>query len=96
MIPRRQPSFPAPRCSRLARRAEQLCAAGHTRVRLLTRRYALHPFTPPYHHSPLLCSTPPAQVQLLANQLPAAVMPRLLSTLGDLLPQTPHIEHLLQ
>jgi hypothetical protein len=40
-------------------------------------------------------STPPAQVQLLANQLPAAVMPRLLSTLGELLPHTPHIEHLL-
>ena len=32
---------------------------------------------------------------LLANQLPAAVVPRLLGALGELLPHTPHIEYLL-
>ena len=41
------------------------------------------------------CSTPPPQVPLLANQLPAAVVPRLLGALGELLPHTPHIEYLL-
>lgn len=43
-----------------------------------------------------LRSTPPAQVPLLANQLPAAVVPQLLAALGELIPQTPHIEYLLR
>ena len=50
------------------------------------------------HVFPLLrcCgSTPPAQVPLVANTLPAAVVPALLGALGELLPQTPHLEHML-
>ncbi|KAL4425513.1 hypothetical protein ABPG75_009529 [Micractinium tetrahymenae] len=43
----------------------------------------------------VVLSTPPAQVPLLANQLLAAVVPQLLAALGELIPQTPHIEYLL-
>jgi hypothetical protein len=35
-------------------------------------------------------------MSLIANQLPAAVVPKLLGELGELLPHTPHIEHLLR
>jgi hypothetical protein len=34
-------------------------------------------------------------VPLVANTLPAAVVPALLGALGELLPQTPHLEHML-
>jgi hypothetical protein len=42
------------------------------------------------------CSTPPAQVPLIANTLPAAVVPQLLTAMGELIPQTPHIEYMLR
>ncbi|PSC76313.1 periodic tryptophan 2-like protein [Micractinium conductrix] len=43
----------------------------------------------------VVLSAPPAQVPLLANQMPAAVVPQLLAALGELIPSTPHIEYLL-
>ncbi|PRW59321.1 periodic tryptophan 2-like protein [Chlorella sorokiniana] len=43
----------------------------------------------------VVLSTPRAQVSLVVNQLPPAVVPQLLTALGELLPATPHIEYLL-
>ena len=51
---------------------------------------------PPVPSALVLCSAPPAQVPLLANQMPAAVVPQLLAALGELIPSTPHIEYLLR
>lgn len=43
----------------------------------------------------VLLSTPPASVGLVAATLPAAVAPALLAALGEALPSTPHLEHVL-
>lgn len=43
----------------------------------------------------VLLSTPPPAVELVAAALPAAVVPRLLGALGEALPESPHLEHLL-
>ena len=52
--------------------------------------------TAPARSSSRPCSTPPAQVPLIANTLPAAVVPQLLTAMGELIPQTPHSEYMLR
>ena len=43
----------------------------------------------------VILSTPPTSVQLVVATLPSALLPSLLGTLGDVLPDTPHVEHVL-
>ena len=43
----------------------------------------------------VILSTPPKSVQAVAATLPGALLPNLLQILGEMFPETPHIEHLL-